>query len=104
MNELKTLKDFDYTLCTIVGIRYYEKNHKTENISMTEKTKKISIDELRQSGIDDIKKMEKNNKKEEKIMLEQFPEMTIVDNTISNNEAKIEYIKQKFNITEKDLE
>ena len=59
----------------------------------------VEVKELKQSAIDDIKELEKESKLEIKTVVD---ELEFVAENL-RKEAKIEYIKKKFEITEEDL-
>ena len=86
--ELKTLKDFDYSVVSTIGCRAYK--GRVEDLK--DITQKVSIDELRQEAIRWIKGFQK----EEVRYICGEPLYPIQDDLMT-------WIKHFFNITEEEL-
>ena len=105
---MKTIDEFDYTLAYKIGVRAFQKlsgEVGTENIDYGKQNcKKIDKEELKQSGIEDIKEFEKYIKEERKEMkFYEYDDNLVNKAHIMQAKHTIEYIKKKFNITESDL-
>jgi len=68
-------------------------------IEESDRPEMVEPEELRQSAIDDIKELQKEDIERDK--KEESGEWSVVGD--SSNKSAVKYIKEKFNITEDDL-